>query len=484
MTRRIPLAASLALLAGSLAACTVGADYAAPDLAVRTGDRWIGADADETTADLAEWWTRFDDPELATLVGRAFEGNLSLAEARERIIEARALRGIANAQRLPNLDAEARYTRAETGDEALTFSGPPAGREADVYSLGVVAGWEIDLWGRVARLVEAADAGIGFAVEDYRAARVALAADVAREVVRIRGVDAQLDVVRRSVALDEQTVDITRSRSAAGFVSELDLVRARRSLAADRAAIPDLLADRAAAEHRIAALLGEPAGSISVAAAPLPAPPPIPPLGLPGDLVTRRPDIRRAERDLAAETARIGAAEAERFPRVSIAGSFAFSGPDAGDMLNPDARALSIGPTISLPVFSGGRIAAQIEQAGSRARQALARLESAAVVAVQEVRTALSGRQRSDERIGSLEEAAREAADAEALARDIYGVGRTDFLAVIEAQAALLEVDRLLAQARRTRLERMIDLYTALGGGWAPAQGDDSPGAVAVAPER
>mgnify|MGYP001025855879 CR=1 FL=1 len=450
--------------------CVVGPDYEVHDLSSQTGEAWV----ESTTAivepieDLSAWWARFDDPEMAEMVRRSFEGSLTLADARERVVQARARRGIENAARLPVLDADAGYTYAESGRDSASFRGAPPGTSQDIYRVGVVAGWELDLWGRVARLVEAAEAEIDVAVEDLRAARVALAAEVAREVVLIRALDARLGVIDRSIALREDSLEIAEARSRARLVSELDALRARRDLESDQALVPDLRARRRAAELRLAVLLGQRPGSVTISPRALPRTPEIPALGLPGDLVTRRPDIRRAERRLAAASARIGAARAERYPKLSVSGQFAFSAAQPGDLLTSATRALSLGPTVTLPVLTGGRIDASVELAESQTRSAMLQLEFIALRAVREVETALSARARTAEQRTRLDSAASAAVDAESLASDLYAAGRTDFLDVLDAQRAVLSIEERLVLAREAELVQTIDLFTALGGGWSP----------------
>lgn len=465
-------AATTAVLLSTFAGCTVGPEYAKPDLSTQLSDTFLASDsaAASDPAQLAEWWTAFEDPELATLVERALAQSLNLAEARERIIEARARRGIDNADRLPTLDAQGSYQRLAFGEDSLAFNGPPGGgndQRVDVYSLGVVAGWELDLWGRVARLVEAADADIEFAIEDFRAARVALAAEVAREVVLIRAIDRDLTLVRATIEADRESLEIAASRERAGFSNALAGSRAQRRVEANLAVIPGLEADRRAAELRLAVLLAEPPAASYVTDLGLPDAAPVPALGVPAELLLRRPDLRRAERELAAATARIGAAQAEWYPRVSLSGSLALQGPDLGDTVNPDAYVFGLGPSISLPIFEGGRIDSQIAQAESRQRQALLRLQRAAIDAIAEVETAAMRRVKAEERADRLASATEAAELTESLSLDRFRAGAVDFLDVTEARTQRLAIERDRTLAQRDSLLRLIDLYAALGGGWS-----------------
>ncbi len=460
----------------ALGGCSVGPDYVPVEAASLAPEAWSGTAVgggvgvgvgDGGSVDIARWWEHLGDEELVGLIDRAMASSLTLAEARERVVAARARRGIANADRLPALDAAGSYTRTETGDESFALLGPPGGEGFDVYSLGVVAGWEVDLWGRVGRLVEAADAEIDFAVEDLRASRVSLAAEIAREVVLARSIDAQVAVVESTIATDRDAVAIAEARARAGFGDDLDVARARRELEANRALLPGLRADRREAELRIAVLMGVAPGSVEVGVAGLPRRDVVPGLGVPAELLLRRPDLRRAERAVAAATARIGAAEAERYPRVSLSGSIALQGPDAGDVVNPEAFVLSAGPSISVPIFEGGRIESRVNQAESDQRRALLGLRGAVIGALAEVETASMRRIRAEERVTRLVEAEASARDAEELSVARYTAGRVDFLDVTEARRARLAIERSVVTAERDALLRLVDLYTALGGGWA-----------------
>lgn len=460
----------IACLAGCmLGGCAVGPEYNSPDLSARFGEQWSEAAGDPGQANveqLSEWWRSFGDDELTDLIGRSFDGNLDLLEAKERIIAARARRGVVNADRLPRLDAEGSYTRTERASQAPPLGGPTDDRSFDTYSAGVVAGWEVDLWGRVSRLVEAADAEISLSVEDYRAVRVAIAAEVARDVLSIRAIDERLSVLDRAIEADRDFIEITRARAGAGIVSELDLLRAERTASVNLAAREPLRAERRAAEHRIAVLLGERPGSVTISEKPQASPPPIPGLGLPAALLDRRPDIRSAERAYAATVARVGAARGDRYPRVIFGGTFVLGGTDIGALIDPDTRVLSFGPRVTVPLFEGGRIRSNIKRAESEARSAGLRLERIALDAVREVETALMRLRRAEDRIARLEAALASAVDSELLAASLYSAGNIDFINVLEARTERLAIEELLAIARLDVLNESVSLSVALGGGW------------------
>ncbi len=465
------LAPAVTCLAFALGACTVGDDYQRPAL-----ESWVpaafGASATDAT-ELSEWWRQLGDEELVALIDTALTNGFDIVDARERLIAARARRGIEDAARLPTLDGELGYERVGTGDEGLSLGGTPAGAKTDIYSMGVVAGWELDLWGRVERLVQAADAEIDVAVEDYRAARVALAAEVARTVMDIRSLDAQLAVVGNTVEADTDVVAITESRARAGFADELAVSRARRTLESTRALLAQLAGDRREAELALAELLAVPAHTLDVGTRPLPRRDIVPALGVPADLLTRRPDVRGAERRLAAATARTGAAEAERYPRVSISGSLGLQGRNTGDIVNTDAYVLRVGPSLSVPILDGGRIDASVALAESDERVALNDLRRTLTAAIAEVETASAQRLVAEDRAAALGRAEVAARDTEDLSLDRYSAGVVDFLDVTEARNQRLGLERERILAERDALVRLVDLYAALGGGWRSADVSD-----------
>ena len=331
----------------------------------------------------------------------------------------------------------------------------------------MVAGWEVDLWGRIARLVEAADAEIDFSVEDYRAVRVAIAAEVAREVLSIRAIDDRLSVLTRAIEIDAEFIEIVQSRARAGLVSELDLLRAERTASMNRAAREPLRGERRAAEQRIAVLLGERPGSVTISEKPQANAPPTPGLGLPAELLARRPDIRSAERAYAAAVARIGAAQADRYPRVVFGGSFVLGGTDLGDLGDPDTRVFSFGPRVTVPIFDGGRIRSNFARAESEARSAHLRLEQQVLDAVRDVETSLVRLGRARDRIAELESAFVSARDSEQLATSLYSAGNIDFINVLEARTERLVIEELLATAKLDVLNESVSLSVALGGGWS-----------------
>ncbi len=317
-------------------------------------------------------------------------------------------------------------------------------------------------------LSKPAEAEIDSAIEEYRASRVALAAEVARHVVLIRAVDRDIELVESTIEADRDALDIAQSHSATGFNDELDVARARRDLESNLALLPSLTANRREAEFRLAALLGEVPGTITVGRRSPPRRDVVPGFGLSADPLMRRPDLRRAERELDAATARTGAAEAERFLRVTLQGSIPLRAPDLGDVVNADAFVLQAGGSISTPVFQGGRIRSQVLEAESELRRALVKLRASVIDALGEVETATMRRAKAEERSARLSDAEAAARDAENLSSDRHTAGQVDFLDVTEARRSRLAIERSRVAAERDANFRLVDLYASLGGGGQP----------------
>lgn len=451
-------------------ACAVGPDYQRPDLDARTAAAWrqpVGPPFDPERTELARWWEHFGSPELSVLASRLLVQNLSLAEARQRVLTARAQRGVADGERWPQVSAGASYTRAGTGDRSLNFQGPPPGQDVDVYSASVSAGWELDLWGRVGRLLEAADAEIEVTVEDYRDAAVSLLSELALAYVDARTLHERVDVLARSVALRQETVRLAQSRVDAGSGTRLELEQARRELESGAGLLPELRRALAVAENRVAVLTGErPRDELLAARDELVLPATVG-LGLPADLLARRADVRRSERVLAAAVARIGAAEAERYPDITISGTLALRAQDVDALTSgADALSYSVGPGLSIPLFTGGRIDSQVASRESAADGARLGFERTLLLAIAEVEDAAAGVTHTRERVDRLQAAADAARAAVTFAQQLHDAGSLGLAPVIDAQRAQLAADDALLLGRQAAFVQTIDLYRALGGGW------------------
>lgn len=480
ITPTTPLAALAALASMVLgnAACTVGPDYRRPELATPAAWAFEPARGAEASAvELAAWWTSFGDPLLEALVREALAGNLDLREARLRVVEARAARGVVAADFFPQVDATGGYSRSR-GSEATDqgrFNSRDITEGSDLFELGFDASWEIDVFGRIRRGVEAAEADIEAALEDERAVRVSLAAEVARNYLELRTAQSRLLIARRNTAIQSDALDLARSRFEAGLTSELDVARAEAQLFGTRATAPVFQSQARTAAYRLGVLLGKAPGALleelgvresDPSASMIPTTPARIPVGLPSALLSRRSDLRRAEREVAAQSARVGVATAALFPRFSVTGSFGLQSADAGDFFEGDARFWSIGPAFRWPVLEWGRLRQNIRVQDARFEQALVRYERSLLTALEEVDAALVRFAKEQDRRDELRRAVEADLRAVDLAQTLYARGLTDFSAVIDAQRQLLIEQDRLAESDGLVVTNAIALYKALGGGW------------------
>jgi multidrug efflux system outer membrane protein len=467
----------LAAIIGTLAfgGCTVGPDYQAPEIST-VPDAWHAAATDglgEGVAPLQTWWAVFDDDELTSLIERSRISNLSLREAVWRVEEARSLRGVVAGQRVPNVDLGAEAGRSQPSDNGpLGALAPEGGFDAgDLYDVGVGASWELDLWGRVRRQVEAADAEVEASVEDYRDVLVSLFGEVAVNYVSVREQQKRLRLARANVAGQEDTLELTNDRFDAGLVSGLDVAQAESNLANTRSLIPVLETSLQLALNRLAVLLGTTPGALDAelsAEAPIPDEPEAVTTGLPAELLRQRPDIRAAERRLAAQTARIGVATAELYPQFSLTGFLGLQATSAGDLFSSDSINWSIGLPIRWKLFAGGAVRSQIAAEEARTEQLLASYEQAVLLALEEVEGAMVAYEQEVERRARLGESVDATQRSLDLVLTQYRAGLTDFQNVLDTQRSLLNRQDELAASEGLVIKNLVALYRALGGGWDP----------------
>jgi len=467
------LAAALALgtgaaLAALAAGCAAGPDYVAPDpgapaawsASAQEGVRPEAADPET----LARWWTTLDDPVLDGLIARAVAGNQDLAQARGKLREVRAQRGLAGADFFPTLDAAASASRSRSSETA------GGGNIGNAYRAGFDATWELDLFGGKRRALEAARADVGAGEADLRDVLVSLLAEVAVSYVDVRSFQERLAFAHANLTAQKETYDLARWRAEAGLTTALDVEQARLNLEQTRARIPSLATGLEQAENRLAVLVGEPAGALRAVlepVAPIPAAPPGVAVGVPADALRQRPDVRRAERRLAAQTARIGVAKARRLPSLSLAGSIGLEALVPGDLLLGDALAASGRSSLGWALFDAGRLRTQVTVEDARRAQALAAWRAAVLTALEDVNNTLTSYANEQSRRASLANAAEAARLAADLARDQYTSGLIDFQTVLDAQRSLLSLQDQLAVSEGAVTTDVIRLYKALGGGWA-----------------
>jgi len=460
----------------SLAGCAaVGPVYQRPELAVPAA--WNEAQPagfDTRPTVLASWWTEFDDPLLDTLVERAVRSNLDLRLAEARIRESRALRAVTAADAWPRLDTSGSYTRSRSSENAFSSgtgdsSSFGANGARDLFRAGFDASWEIDVFGGVRRSVEAADANVQASVEERRNALVTLLGDVAKNYIDLRGFQRRLAVARSNLRAQQETLELTRVRFEAGLSSDFEVAQSEGQVNTTAAQIPALESALKQSAHRLDVLLGQQPGALWAEVgneAPIPALPPQAQVGMPAELLRRRPDIRRAERLLAAATAQVGAATADLYPRFSLSGAFGFQSISAGDLLSGGSRFWSIGPTILWPVFDAGRIRAGIAVRSAQQEQALTLYERTVLTAFEDVENSLVNYIKEQTRYRSLTDAVAANRRAVQLANELYTRGLIDFLNVLESQRSLYASESELAQSETAMASNLVALYKALGGGW------------------
>lgn len=460
--------------------CVANREPQTQSLTARTDAPWrtdIPKHAAETRREpVLSWWRAMHDPVFADLTEAALRANLDLELARARITEAQARRGVINADRLPQVDFEAQYSRAGSGSDALAFAAPPGGAETNLFAVGVVAGWEVDLWGRVQRLVGAADLDSAAAIERYRDAAVSLLGELALAYIDVRTLEQRLVLVDQNVTLQERTLELAESRYRAGNGPEVDVTQARRLLQRTRARVPELQRAKAVAENLVAVLLGERPTDGLIPDGDLPDLAP-PDLGLPAELITRRADVRQASWDYRAALARTEAADLERLPRLTLSGSFQMSADDAGGLFD-QSFVYSFGPQISFPLFDGHRIDANVRVRESQAEQARVALEQTLLLAIQEVENAAVGYLRKREQSAELSDAVAAARRTAQLADQLYVAGLRDLTQSIDAQRELVAVEDELAVTQQQVLAESVRLYRALGGGWQSVHLDGSVAAA------
>jgi outer membrane protein, multidrug efflux system len=446
---------------------TVGPDYAPPATSVPPAwhSEIKGGLTDETTnpETLAAWWTTFNDPELSSLIERAVRGNLDLKKAQAHVREARAQRGVAKAGLFPTLDAAGFATWSRSSKNT------GSGKSGDLYSAGFDAGWELDVFGGLRRSVEAATADLEASVEDLRDVLVSLLAEVALNYVEVRTYQAQLATAEENITTQEDTFNLTLWRYKAGLGDDLSVQQARYNLENTRSQVPALRTVLEEALNRVAVLMGEQPGKIHrelEQQGPIPMASSKVALGVPADMLRRRPDVRRTERELAAQTARVGVATADLYPKFTLSGSIGLEALSLGNVSSSGISTLTGGPGISWAIFRAGAIRQQIEVQSALQEQALIKYEAAVLGALEEVENVLTAYAEEQLRRDYLYAAAEAAGQAAELARYKYEGGLTDFTSVLDTQRSLLSFQELLLKSKGVVASNLIKLYKALGGGW------------------
>ncbi len=504
---RAALCAS-AVLAG-LGGCRVGPDFSTPQLFAPT--TWFGAQkpAPTSASTVAEtppdpaWWAILKDPTLTGLEQRLAASNLNVRIAAIRFAESRSNAAIAGAAQFPTLGGSGSYTREKVSDKGVLglFSGGSTSKGSfasgaslangtsgtqgafptaaasqgasvpafDLFQYGFDASWEADLWGRVRRSVESADANLQASEEGLRGTLVTVQAELARDYIELRGAEVSLAIAEKNIGTARQSLDLSRARFKGGLTTELDVANASAQEASTEATVPPLKQRRAMLVNAISLLLGEAPGGLAsdlAHGAGVPPLPPAAPIGLPADLARRRPDLREAEAKLHAATADIGVAVADFYPRLSLDGSFGFQALQFKNLSDWNAHQFGFGPSISLPIFQGGRLRATLQLRRAEQQEAAIAYQQTVLGAWHDVDNALTAYTTDQERQADLARVVVETRRALVLAQQRYREGVADFLNVLDAERQLLAAELQLSESTTSLGTDLVALYKALGGGW------------------
>lgn len=502
-TTKTSTASLLILIA---AGCTVGPDYKKPE--VKVPNQYGAAGASEATTKPsqtpvhdARWWSTFHDPVLNSLVERAVQSNHDIRIAQARIREAREQRRIANSAFWPEVGTQGSYRRSHssentgggggsfsigTGGTGGTGGGGTGGgtggstggtafsfgnddEDSDLTQVGFDASWEIDVFGGSRRNAEASRADFEAQQNNLRNTLVTLLGDVATNYIQARGLQRQITLTRKNLKSQQDTLELTRSRFRAGLTSDLDVAQAEASVATTAAQLPSQERQYRQAVHRLGVLLGQEPNAVARELdnhAPIPQAPETLPVGLPSDLLRRRPDVMAAERQLAASTARIGVAVAELFPRFSLTGGLGLQSSQGEDLFEGDSLFWNIGPSVRWPIFSAGRLRANVRVEEARQEAALATYEQAVLRSLEDVENSMVAFEQEQVRRQKLNDAVEANRRAVSLANELYARGLGDFLDVLVAERALNAAEEQLAVSETTVSTNLVALYKALGGGW------------------
>lgn len=477
-SRRIAFAVMAVLEFG----CMVGPNYKPPNLELPADyETNLKPSTQAPQTDLAQWWHGFHDPVLDRLVAQALSSNLDLMDAVARVREARALQSEASAALYPTLGASTSYTRVRYSENTPFGSFPqifPV--EYNLFEGGFNSSWDLDLFGGIRRGIQAQQAELERAAENQRDVQVAVLAEVGQDYVNVRSLQRRIAIAQSNSQAQRASLELTQERFQMGFAAELDVAQARSLMLATQTTIPTLQTSLVQTIHQLGVLLGRPPEALSSS---LSTTHPLLnvsqlnllklriPAGLPSELLRRRPDIRAAEREMAAASARVGVATAAFFPDFSMTGTVGLESIALSNFIEGASRFWTVGPTLTLPIFEGGRLRAQLAAANAEQEQAFLIYKKTVLQALEEVEDALSAFAHERARHLLLAQNVAAAQRTTDLAEDRYTHGIGSYLDVLEAQRSLYEAQDQLAQSHQLMALDLIALFKALGGGWSPAQG-------------
>ena len=486
-------------LAGAVAltGCTVGPDFQKPGWASPVS--WFSGPKEAVrpppSVPVAEpvnpdWWTLFNDPVLTGLERRVALENLDVKVAGIRFSESRAQLGFAQASEFPTLNANGSYVREQASNRGIfavipSAAGATAANGAlgnstggiggtslkpfDLFQGGFDASWEVDLWGRVRRSVESSTASSEAANEAKRSALLSSLAEVARDYIELRGVQAQLSIARENVRTARQSLSLTQQRAAGGVTTDLDVANASAQLRTTLAQIPSLEQQEAQLINALSLLLAQPPNALRdtlATAKPVPPVPPRVPVGVPSELARRRPDIRQAEAQLHASTADVGVAQAGFYPSLNLTGSFGLQSLQFSRVFDINAKQYALGPGLTIPIFQGGQLRSTLQLRQAQQQEAAVNFQKVVLQAWHDVDNALTAYKAEQTRRDELIQAVADNRRALSLAQSRYQQGVADFLTVLVAQSSLLGAQQQLASSTTAVSSDLVALYKALGGGW------------------
>ena len=512
---KLPVAAAIAAL---MAGCTVGPNFHRPEADVPA--TWHATQAPVDAAVRSRpaaaplntaWWTSFKDPELVRLENRVAAANLDLKVASMRLAESRSQRNITGSQQFPTLEGNTSMTREQasangvlsqagviaapvsaasaangTGSGvAATPTGSRASAPFNVWQAGFDSSWELDLWGRVRRSVEAADASVESQADARRGLLVSTMAEVARDYIQLRGTQTVHTITLNNLSAAKDIERVTRERKTNGLATELDVAEASAQVATENALLPQLEQQEAETINRLSFLLGEAPGALRAelqVAAAVPPTPPLVPVGLPSELARRRPDIRQAEAQLHSATAEIGAAKADFYPRITLSGSASLQALQFDQLGNWASHQFAVGPSLTLPIFEGGLLKGALNLRQEQQQEAAVNYQRTVLSAWHEIDNALTAYSAEQQRRSQLEASVADNQSALALAQAQYKGGIASFLQVLTAERSLLSAQQDLAESTTEISTNLVSLYKALGGGWEATYPDNNSPRTAAAP--
>ncbi len=455
-----------------LCSCAVGPDYKRPEVTNITPADWRWKIAEPKDAiPKGEWWRLFKDPALDELEAGALSNNQNLRAAMARIDEYRAAARLSRSQFFPELSLDPAFSRQRTSaNQPIAIPIPSQFKVVSIhlnsFSVPMDLSYEVDLWGRVRRSLESAQAQAEASVADYQNVLLTLTSDLAVNYFTARSLDAEIAILQRTVELRDESVRILTDRFTIGTVPESDLAQAKTELASAKADMADTIRRRVETINSIALLCGKPASSFQISGNPLTSSPPIVPAGLPSSLLERRPDIARAERTLAARNAQIGVARAAYFPVLRLTGQAGYLSNAVDNLFSDGSRIWSFGPSVSLPLFTGGRTAAGVDQAKASYEEGLSDYRQTVLTAFKEVEDSLAQIVFTSEQSADQDEALASAERVNILAKDRYEAGSISRFELVDAERNKLQYERQKAQTEGRRFSASVQLIKALGGGW------------------